>query len=203
MISVVADRPLIEQYTMSRNLLTRYVCFYRRLVSLRANACSKHPGGDEVILAEAGMSRALFYKRFPSSPGISFPGIDATEAFEDVGHSDEARGLLPDMLVGTFDKGSTVRIRLFYPIQVTRVNLYIYLQNMKLFDDKKESSAAVNVAVQQGSKYVVLPTTAADRPVADQMPFTRLLFPPSVMYFVPLALLGAYFAWRFYSSSSA
>jgi len=42
----------------------------------------EHPGGDEVILAEKG--------------------TDATEAFEDVGHSDEARALLPPMLVGTF-----------------------------------------------------------------------------------------------------
>ncbi|KZT62777.1 cytochrome b5 [Calocera cornea HHB12733] len=42
----------------------------------------EHPGGDEVILAEKG--------------------TDATEAFEDVGHSDEARALLPDMLIGTF-----------------------------------------------------------------------------------------------------
>ena len=29
---------------------------------------------------------------------------DATEAFEDVGHSDEARALLKDMLVGDFEK---------------------------------------------------------------------------------------------------
>ncbi len=29
---------------------------------------------------------------------------DATEAFEDVGHSDEARALLTDMLVGDFEK---------------------------------------------------------------------------------------------------
>lgn len=32
-------------------------------------------------------------------------GQDATEAFEDVGHSDEARALLPDMLVGDFEQG--------------------------------------------------------------------------------------------------
>lgn len=32
-------------------------------------------------------------------------GKDATEAFEDVGHSDEARALLPDMLVGNFEQG--------------------------------------------------------------------------------------------------
>jgi cytochrome b involved in lipid metabolism len=45
----------------------------------------EHPGGDEVILSEAGK--------------------DATEAFEDVGHSDEARALLPGFLVGEFEKG--------------------------------------------------------------------------------------------------
>lgn len=31
-------------------------------------------------------------------------GQDATEAFEDVGHSDEARALLPGMLVGEFEQ---------------------------------------------------------------------------------------------------
>jgi len=31
-------------------------------------------------------------------------GQDATEAFEDVGHSDEARALLPGMFVGEFEK---------------------------------------------------------------------------------------------------
>ncbi|GFZ42845.1 Cytochrome b5 [Saitozyma sp. JCM 24511] len=42
----------------------------------------EHPGGDEVLLEEAGR--------------------DATEAFEDVGHSDEARAMLPKMLLGEF-----------------------------------------------------------------------------------------------------
>ena len=37
---------------------------------------------------------------------ISLIGQDATEAFEDVGHSDEARALLPDMLVGDFEQSS-------------------------------------------------------------------------------------------------
>ncbi|KAE9404863.1 cytochrome b5 [Gymnopus androsaceus JB14] len=92
----------------------------------------EHPGGDEVILAEAGK--------------------DATEAFEDVGHSDEARALLPDMLVGTFDTNSGLEI-------------------------KKMTSAPTSAqkAMEQGS---------------------------NMMYFVPLALMGGYFAWRYYSGSA-
>jgi len=41
----------------------------------------EHPGGEEVLLDCAGQ--------------------DATEAFEDVGHSDEAREILAGLLVGT------------------------------------------------------------------------------------------------------
>ncbi|RPD67332.1 cytochrome b5 [Lentinus tigrinus ALCF2SS1-7] len=94
----------------------------------------EHPGGDEVILAEAAR--------------------DATEAFEDVGHSDEARALLKDMLVGDFEKTDELKTK---PAA------------------SYSNSAAVNTAVQQGS---------------------------NAMYFVPLAMLGAYFAWRYYSSGS-
>jgi len=36
-------------------------------------------------------------------------GKDATQAFEDVGHSDEARDLLPPLLVGAFEKGGVRR----------------------------------------------------------------------------------------------
>ena len=71
----------------------------------------QHPGGDEVILAEAGTSI------FPLSDELCVQaklvtlfriGKDATEAFEDVGHSDEARDLLKDMLVGDFEGGVCV-----------------------------------------------------------------------------------------------
>ncbi|SPO04914.1 probable Probable cytochrome b5 [Cephalotrichum gorgonifer] len=44
----------------------------------------EHPGGEEVILDVAGQ--------------------DGTEAFEDVGHSDEARELLGPLLVGTLKR---------------------------------------------------------------------------------------------------
>jgi hypothetical protein len=45
---------------------------------------SQHPGGDEVLFGEAGR--------------------DATEAFEDVGHSDEAREILDKYLVGVCEE---------------------------------------------------------------------------------------------------
>ncbi|EGX93257.1 cytochrome b5, putative [Cordyceps militaris CM01] len=44
----------------------------------------EHPGGEEVILDVAGQ--------------------DASEAFEDVGHSDEARESLDELLVGTLKR---------------------------------------------------------------------------------------------------
>jgi len=92
----------------------------------------EHPGGDEVILSEAGK--------------------DATEAFEDVGHSDEARALLPGMRIGEFEKG----------VDPVKVKSYQSTAN----------AAAMENAVQQTS---------------------------NVFYFVPLAAIVAYFAWRFYS----
>ncbi|KAI0092034.1 cytochrome b5 [Irpex rosettiformis] len=96
----------------------------------------EHPGGDEVILAEAAK--------------------DATEAFEDVGHSDEARALLKDLYVGEFEKDGELKIK-------------------SSTKSSYSSSPAVNTAVQQGS---------------------------NLMYFVPLGLLGGYFAWRFYTNGS-
>ncbi|KAI8890899.1 cytochrome b5 [Backusella circina FSU 941] len=46
----------------------------------------EHPGGEEVLIDEAGK--------------------DATEAFEDIGHSDEARDILEKYLIGTLDEES-------------------------------------------------------------------------------------------------
>ncbi|XP_021893369.1 cytochrome b5-like [Carica papaya] len=49
----------------------------------------EHPGGEEVLLAATGR--------------------DATDDFEDVGHSDEARALMPNMYIGDIDE-STVPV---------------------------------------------------------------------------------------------
>lgn len=46
----------------------------------------EHPGGEEVLLDVGGQ--------------------DSTEAFEDVGHSDEAREILEGLLVGTLKRGA-------------------------------------------------------------------------------------------------
>ena len=54
----------------------------RRLTCPAVKFLDEHPGGDEVLLGEAG-------------------GKDASEAFEDVGHSDEAREIMDGLLVGT------------------------------------------------------------------------------------------------------
>jgi cytochrome b involved in lipid metabolism len=47
---------------------------------------------------------------WPPQRAHACAGKDGTEAFEDVGHSDEARALLPAMLVGTLE-GTLVRPR--------------------------------------------------------------------------------------------
>ncbi|KAG6910134.1 hypothetical protein DXG01_012893 [Tephrocybe rancida] len=89
----------------------------------------EHPGGDEVILAEGGQ--------------------DATEAFEDVGHSDEARALLPGMLVGDFEGGGVRYHLLSYTLhKADRLN-----QDIKLKSGAAAAQASrVSGAVETGSK---------------------------------------------------
>ncbi|KAL1937762.1 hypothetical protein VTO73DRAFT_12915 [Trametes versicolor] len=97
----------------------------------------EHPGGDEVIIAEAGR--------------------DSTEAFEDVGHSDEARALLKDLLVGDFEK----------------------TDELKTKGPSASSSShggAVNSAVEQGSKYVA--HVAEARSILTNLSQRDVLRPP-------------------------
>lgn len=55
-------------------------------------------------------------------------GKDATEAFEDVGHSDEARAMLADMLVGDFE-GSV-------GVNTSSIRFYYYLLTLRLIFQK-------------------------------------------------------------------
>ncbi|KAH7909458.1 cytochrome b5-like heme/steroid binding domain-containing protein [Hygrophoropsis aurantiaca] len=122
----------LEELQANSKKESLYVLLHEKVYDV-TKFIDEHPGGDEVIFAEAGK--------------------DATEAFEDVGHSDEARELLPGMLVGEFEKDGALKIKSIRP---------------------GNSHASASSAVEQGS---------------------------NMMYFVPLTLLGAYFAWRFYSST--
>jgi hypothetical protein len=52
-----------------------------------------------------------FLLLFETSQTPLFLGKDATEAFEDVGHSDEARDIMKTLLVGDFEKTD---VRIFF-----------------------------------------------------------------------------------------
>jgi len=76
------------------------------------------------------------------------------------------------------------------------------MQDLKLSKGPKEptaASTAVQAAVEQGSKYVHrLPAIIG---LLTESP-SLISVSISTMYVVPLALLAAYFAWRFYSGSA-
>ncbi|KAF8592720.1 cytochrome b5 [Ramaria rubella] len=118
---------LLKEHTKKENL---YLLVDNKVYDV-SKFIDEHPGGDEVMLAEAGK--------------------DATEAFEDVGHSDEARDLLPGLFVGNFEKGSLLK-----------------------------------------TKEMQSRTTGSVRTEEKSSGFTT--------YLIPLAFLGAYFGWRYYSS---
>ena len=74
--------------------------------SLRAQ---QHPGGDEVRLP----SQMQNYSSYLCQVLISEAGKDATDAFEDVGHSDEAREIMAKYLVGTADVRRVLLLQTF------------------------------------------------------------------------------------------
>ncbi|CAO3625232.1 unnamed protein product [Cunninghamella blakesleeana] len=75
----------------------------------------EHPGGEEVLLDEAGK--------------------DATESFEDIGHSDEAREILEGYLIGELDETSKVHNHKFDPIRAGEL------------PEEKKSGSALRVLV--------------------------------------------------------
>jgi len=124
----------VDELRANKSKDSFYVLLHNKVYNV-TKFIDEHPGGDEVILAEGGQ--------------------DASEAFEDVGHSDEARALLPGMFIGDFEKTSDVKLK---------------------SGAAAAQAARVSGPVEKGS---------------------------NIMYFVPLGLLGAYFAWRYYTTGSA
>ncbi|BEI81640.1 hypothetical protein CcaverHIS002_0208000 [Cutaneotrichosporon cavernicola] len=70
----------------SRNSL--WLTIHKKVYDVTA-FLDEHPGGDEVLLEEAGR--------------------DGTEAFEDVGHSDEARDMLLKMYLGNLNPAEAAK----------------------------------------------------------------------------------------------
>ena len=119
-------------------------------------------------------------------------GQDATEAFEDVGHSDEARALLPDMYVGDFEV-KEVGTTLLFPSLFT-------LSYSTCF---RVSTSSQQLRKPNQSALQTLPlSTVQSKRSHKQRPVLFSLVLNSLMYFLPLGILGAYIAYRFYSTGS-
>lgn len=76
------------------------------------------------------------------------PGKDATEAFEDVGHSDEARDILKTLLVGVLDSKDAVGTYF-----VTH-SVSSFLVQKVTSDKPKANGPGAAPAAQAASKYV-------------------------------------------------
>ena len=119
---------------------------------------------------------------------FSSPGKDATEAFEDVGHSDEARELLAGMLVGEFEKGS-VSFAMFF-LLVERTSAKCFQSLVSPGENSRQRHQDQRQACTSFTGFKV----RRRHPIRLQCANSR----HSVSYFIPLAALAAYFAWRFY-----
>jgi len=83
-MSAAADKEFtfsdVSEHASKKDL---YVVIHDKVYNT-SSFIDEHPGGEEVLLDVGGQ--------------------DATEAFEDVGHSDEAREILEGLLVGTLKR---------------------------------------------------------------------------------------------------
>lgn len=72
-----------------------------------------HPGGDEVLLTATGKPKILVLDRlswtelrYDTCKFVWYIGKDATDDFEDVGHSDDAREMLKKYFIGEIDSST-------------------------------------------------------------------------------------------------
>lgn len=81
-----------------------------------------HPGGDEVLLAATGnlstthiIVAAIKHNKIGSWNGWHITGKDATNDFEDVGHSDSAREMMDKYYIGEIDPATVPLKRTYSP----------------------------------------------------------------------------------------
>ena len=65
----------------------------------------KHPGGEEVLLEQGGESSRFAIRDLGSRTlfSLTHVGEESTDAFEDVGHSTDARELLDKYYIGDME----------------------------------------------------------------------------------------------------
>lgn len=96
-----------------------------------------HPGGDEVLLSATGRTSddVLLFKqslyliffvyyilKIWWHPHVTFSGKDATDDFEDVGHSDSAREMMNEYYVGEIDSSTIPKKTAYKPPKQPRYN---------------------------------------------------------------------------------
>lgn len=90
-----------------------------------------HPGGDEVLLSATGKGYYVQYTSIKlfvegDATGINFGsklvGKDATNDFEDVGHSDYAREMMEKYNIGEIDSSTVPLKRTYVPPQQAQYN---------------------------------------------------------------------------------
>jgi cytochrome b involved in lipid metabolism len=86
---------------------------------------------------------------------LSEAGKDATDAFEDVGHSDDARSLLPKMLVGAMEGAVSAlgfRIALVLLTSECLPTIRCLWLTLTQVASTKKAAPSVNQAAQQSGK---------------------------------------------------
>ncbi|CCE78169.1 Piso0_000785 [Millerozyma farinosa CBS 7064] len=78
-------KTITEEEVAKHNTTSDLWVVYNGQVYDVSNYIDEHPGGEEVVLDVAGQ--------------------DATEAFDDIGHSDDAREILKGLLIGKLEGG--------------------------------------------------------------------------------------------------